>query len=124
MSIRFYLPWQLLLTQKNRFDWRWRSDDFQPRYRPKLTLERGFKTDFLTFSIYTYGEYFLNFDSDANNRLRLALGWEVKASKHLNLETYFVHQFEGDVDILSVNAIGIAIKLFFHKGDRLFSKKK
>src|SRR5688572_180048 len=40
-SARFYLPWQLLLTQKNRVDWRWRNEDFLPRYRPKLTLERG-----------------------------------------------------------------------------------
>ena len=124
MTGRFYLPWKILLTGRNRFDLRWRNEDFQPRYRPRLKFERGFKTEYLTFTVYTYGEYFVNFDSDITNRFRFAMGWEVRVAKRLSFETYFVHQFENKLSVLSVNAIGLAMKLFFQKGDLLFGKKK
>ncbi|HEY6502735.1 MAG TPA: DUF2490 domain-containing protein [Chitinophagaceae bacterium] len=124
VSARFYLPWEILLTQRNRFDWRWRNGDFKPRYRAKLNVEKAFKTDYLHFTVYTYGEFFVNINSENPDIFRWALGWEVRASKHLSFETYFVHQFEGSFNSLSVNAVGLAAKIYFHKGDHLFGKKK
>ena len=124
MNLRFYLPFQFMLSSKNRIDWRIRNGEFLPRYRAKLELERDLKTDFLTFNGYFYAEYFFNFKSNTSNRLRLALGTEVRVSKHINFEVYFVHQFDGGLDILSVNAVGLVLKIYWKKGDRLFSKNK
>jgi hypothetical protein len=124
MNLRFYLPFKFSLSNKNRFDWRFREGEFLPRYRARLTLERDFKTDFLTFNGYVYAEYFLNFKSNTSNRLRLAVGSELRVSKHINFEVYFVHQFDGGLDILTVNAVGLVLKIYWKHGDRLFSKNK
>ena len=124
-SARFYLPWDMLLTQRNRFEWRWRNGVFQSRYRPKLTVERGFETDFLTFTVYTYGEYFVNMNTENPDVFRLALGWEVKASKHLSFETYYVHQFDNGKNVKALDAMGLALKIYLkHKEmKKMFSKK-
>jgi hypothetical protein len=39
-NVRFHLPYEILLTNKNRFDWRSINCSFEPRYRPWLTLKR------------------------------------------------------------------------------------
>jgi hypothetical protein len=123
-NTRFFLPLELLLTNKNRIDWRFLNGDFQPRYRPRITVERDLKTDFLTFNAYFYAEYFLNFKNNGSNRLRLALGTELRVAKHINFEVYFVHQFDNGLDIVTVNAVGLALKIYWQQGDHLFSKNK
>jgi hypothetical protein len=112
ITTRFYLPHKLLLSVRNRVDWRWRNDDFQPRYRLKARLERNFKTEFLTFNVYTFSEVFFNFSSKNSNRARLALGSEFKVLKHMNVDLYYMYQFDGNREVLEVHAIGI--KLIFH----------
>jgi len=66
----------------------------------------------------------VNMNSKNPDIFRWALGWEVKASKHLSFETYYVHQFEGSFNSLSVNAVGLALKVYFIKGDFLGTKSK
>jgi hypothetical protein len=114
-NVRLYLPFKFLLTPKNRVDWRFINGDFKPRYRAKLQLERDVSTGYLSFNIYAYAEYFLNINSDAHNRTRFAFGSELKVSKHANFEVYFVHQFDNGLGVPTVDAIGLTLKLFFHK---------
>jgi hypothetical protein len=114
-NIRLYLPFKFLLIPKNRIDWRFLNGDFNPRYRAKLQLERDVSTGYLSFNLYAYAEYFANINSDAHNRTRFAFGSELKVSKHANFEVYFVHQFDNGLDVPTVDAIGLSLKLFFHK---------
>ncbi|MGZ8538486.1 MAG: DUF2490 domain-containing protein [Flavisolibacter sp.] len=123
-NARIYLPFKFLLIPKNRLDWRFVNGDFTPRYRAKLQLERDISTGYLSFNVYGYAEYFVNINSDAHNRTRFALGSELKVSKHANFEVYFVHQFDNGLGVPTVDAIGLALKLFFHKGDKLFGKRE
>ena len=44
---RFHLQGNILLTARNRFDWRTVNRDLKVRYRPKLTIEREMQTQFL-----------------------------------------------------------------------------
>ena len=44
---RFHLPGNILLTARNRFDWRTVNRDFKVHYRLKLTIEREMQTQFL-----------------------------------------------------------------------------
>ena len=119
-NARLYLPYKFLMIPKNRLDWRFVNGDFRPRYRAKLQLERDISTVYLSFNLYCYAEYFANINSDAQNRTRFALGSELKVSKHINFEVYFVHQFDNGLGVPTVDAIGLALKFFFHKGDKLF----
>jgi len=77
-NTRFYLPFDMLLTWKNRFDWRINNSKFKSRYRPRLMLERDFKTEYLFFTAYGYGEYYANFGNGSVNRFKTQLGVEIR----------------------------------------------
>ena len=90
---RYHLPHDILLTHKNRVDLRIVNGDFQPRYRTRVTLEREVQTGYIFFIPYIYGEYFANLYSGSANRFRVCFGYELKITKHIISETYFLHQF-------------------------------
>src|SRR5688572_25018365 len=121
-NVRLYLPFKFLLIPRNRFDWRFVNGDFRPRYRAKLQLERDLSTAFLNVNVYTYAEYFVNINSESHNRTRFAFGGELKVTKHMNFDVYYVHQFDNGLGIPTVDAIGLTLKLFWHKGEPFFGK--
>ena len=113
---RFYLPWKILLTAKNRFDWRVNNDQFKIRYRPRLTFEKDLRTEYLFFTATAFTEYFVNFGSSSVNRLRTQLGLEIRVSKHINYEVFWNHQFANEPEIQSVDAFGMSLKVYLdHK---------
>lgn len=114
----FPLPYQFLITAKNRFDWRILDGDFLPRYRPRLTLERDFKTLYLTFNAYIYGEYFWNFGRNNVNRWRLCGGAEIRVTRNINFEWYYLYQFKNSPDVGKVNAIGLVLKAYFQSAHK------
>ena len=122
-NVRLYLPFKFLLIPRNRFDWRFVNGDFRPRYRAKLQLERDLSTAFLSVNVYTYAEYFVNINSESHNRTRFAFGGELKVTKHMNFDVYYVHQFDNGLGVPTVDAIGLTLKLFWHKGEPFFAKR-
>lgn len=126
-NMRFYLPYTMLLTFKNRFDWRIKNGDFNTRYRPRVMLEKDLHTEFLTFTASGFAEYFLNFGNSAVNRLRTQLGIEIKVLKHVNYEVFWNHQFSNQPEIQEVDAFGMTLKIYLdHKDikDSMEKKKK
>lgn len=109
------LPWDILLTVRNRFDWRFKSDGFFVRYRPRLEFEKDFRTEFLFFTPYVFVEYFANFGNSSNNKFRTEIGLDIKISRILTYSTYWNHQFENSPDISEVDAIGITLKFYLPK---------
>jgi hypothetical protein len=126
-NARFYLPWKMLLTAKNRFDLRFETDDFNMRYRPRVAVERDFKTEFMTFTASGFADYFVNFGNSQLNRLRTQLGVEIRVTKHMNYEVFWNHQFANAPEVQEVDAFGMAVKLYLNKKDfehKLFRKNK
>lgn len=123
---RFYLPLHTLLTVKNRFDWRTVNSDFKVRYRPRITVEKDMQTQYLYFTPYFYGEYFVNFNDNNSNRLRLCVGLEIKVALYVNFESYFLYQFPNGTTVDKVSAVGIALKFYLSKMalKNIFQKKK
>jgi hypothetical protein len=114
----YYLPADILLTVTNRFDWLFKNNDFDPRYRPRLKFDRNFKTDYLHFNIYFYGEYYVYFNDNVQDRFRLEIGYEVKILKILSLQTYYLHQFPNDGGVSAIDAIGLQANFYFKKKAR------
>jgi hypothetical protein len=110
---RFYLPSQVMLTWKNRFDGRLKNGDFNVRYRPRIMFERDFKTEFLSFTGYAFGEYFMNFSRSSVNRFRTQVGIEIRVTKVINYEVFWNHQFQNQPEISEVDAFGMTLKLYF-----------
>jgi hypothetical protein len=122
---RFYLPWTMLMTVKNRFDWRFNEGDFNIRYRPRLMIEKDLRTDYLFFTATTFAEYFLNFGNSSVNRLRVQLGVEIRVTKHINYEVYWNHQFANSPEVNEVDAFGMTLKVYLdHKDTKSFFQKK
>lgn len=113
---RFHIPGNVLVTLKNRLDSRFYNHDFSERYRPKLTIERDFKTEYLTFTMYVYGEYFVYIAQGDHNKGRACLGAELMVAKSVSFEAYFLRQFAVGDNSSNLHAAGFALKFYFmHK---------
>lgn len=113
-NYRFYLPFDILLTGKNRFDWRFNEGDFNTRYRPRLVLDKDLHTEYLTFTASGFVEYFVNFGNSSVNRLRTQIGVEIKVFKHMNYEVFWNHQVANLPEIQKVDAFGMCLKIYLN----------
>jgi hypothetical protein len=109
---RFYLPFDVLLTFKNRFDWRFSDQEFKGRYRPRLSFDKDLHTEFLFFTANALVEYYANFGNGAVNRFRTQMGFEFKVTRAVNYEVYWSHQFPNDPEIQVVDAFGMTLKVY------------
>lgn len=125
-NYRFYLPYKIFLTMRNRFDWRFKNGDFNSRYRPKLVFEKDFKTEYITFTATGFAEYFVNFGNNPVNRLRTQLGVEIKVFKRMNYEVFWNHQFSHQPEVQEVDAFGMTLKVYMAHNEvkEHFEKKK
>jgi len=114
-NARFYLPYSFLLTSKNRFDWRLKNGELNSRYRPRLTLEKDLKTEYITFTANGSAEYFINFGNSAVNRFRTQLGVEIRVFKNVNYEVFWNHQFSNLPEIQEVDAFGMTLKVYMDR---------
>src|SRR5450432_3002817 len=109
----YHLPADIVLQTRNRLDWRWVNGEFQPIYRPRMKFVRNLRTDYLTFNLYAWSEYYFYLNDNTQNRLRIALGTVIKVLKWMDFETYFMHQFQNKQYVAPLNAIGIQADLYF-----------
>jgi len=109
----FHLPFKFVMILRNRLDTRWVNDVFLPIYRPRLKIVRNFKTEYLTFNAYTYGEYFFNLNENTQNKFRWCIGSEIKVLQSLSFEVYYLYQFPNGKTVPAVNAIGLQFNLYY-----------
>jgi hypothetical protein len=109
----FNLPAAFILQTRNRLDWRFVNGLFQPIYRPRIKFLRNLKTDYLTFNAYLYTEYFFYLNDNTQDRLRICAGTVIKILKTMDLELYYLHQFQNKQYVAPLNAIGIQLDFYF-----------
>jgi len=114
-NTRFFLPWQVMVTWKNRFDWRFSNGEFNGRYRPRFNIERDFRTEYLQFTAYAFAEYFLNFSQASVNRFRTQIGLEIRVSRIINYEVFWNHQFANNPEVSAVDAFGMTLKCYLSR---------
>ncbi|GAA0878266.1 hypothetical protein GCM10009119_12340 [Algoriphagus jejuensis] len=124
VNSRTYLPAKFLGTLRNRVDWQFINEDFQVRYRPRIILERDFRTEYLFFTFRSFAEYFVYFGDPDSNRFRVQLGAEIKVARNLDYEIYWNHQFKYDHQPDAVDAFGMNLKFYFVKGVRVMEWEK
>lgn len=109
----FNLPGKILLQPRNRLDWRFVNGDFQPIYRPRIKFVRNLKTEFLTFNVYLYSEYFFYLNDNTQDRLRICGGTVIKILNTMNLELYYLYQFQNKQYVAPLKAIGVQLDFYF-----------
>ena len=124
-TLRKMLPGDLLLSDRNREDFRFVDGDFSFRYRNRVTIEREvhlFKGR--TITPYVSGEIFYDTRSSAWNRNRLAVGFQqslrrgplrrmLLPERQVILDLYYMRQNDTRSETQHVNGIGAALAFYF-----------
>jgi hypothetical protein len=112
-TTRAQLPGGLLLSDRNRFDFRWVEGDARHRYRNRLKLERTFAIGRFQFTPYGHAELFYDLKPRDWSRLRYAAGAEFSITKRIVLEGYYLRQNTWASVPQFVNAAGTAVQFYF-----------
>ena len=107
---RLFLPWELLLSARNRVDLNFSGSEFDPVYRARARFEREVPIDKIFLTPYAYGEFFYSFNDRNWNRVRVAGGVEVHVWERFVPEVYFQRDYNsGSAD---VNGFGLVLSIY------------
>jgi uncharacterized protein DUF2490 len=124
-TLRQLLKGDLLLSDRNREDFRFVNKDFSFRYRNRVTLEREFHLlKERSITPYISGEIFYDTRYNAWNRNRFAVGVQqsllrgplrkmLLPKRQVTLDLYYMRQNDSRSDTKHVNAIGAALTFYF-----------
>jgi hypothetical protein len=124
-TLRKMLPGDLLLSDRNREDFRFVNGDFSFRYRNRVTVEREFLLiGKRTITPYVSGEIFYDTRYDVWNRNRYAVGVQTSLrrgalmkmllpKRQIILDLYYMRQNDSRSDTPHVNALGAALSFYF-----------
>jgi len=124
-TLRKLLPCELLLSDRNREDFRFVNGDFSFRYRNRVSIER--EVDLFrgrTITPYASAEIFYDTRTSAWNRNRFAVGFQqslrrgplrkmLLPKRQVVLDLYFMRQNDSRSETQHVNAIGAALAFYF-----------
>jgi Protein of unknown function (DUF2490) len=106
-TVRTYIPWKVLLSDRNREELRWLSGSLSARYRNRLRLERDFRAGDHRLTGYGSAEVFYDTRFDTFNRTRFECGVIWTLSKHFALDIGYVRQNDSRSQPAHVNAIAV-----------------
>lgn len=124
-TFRQDLPWNLLLTDRNRQDFRFVNGSYSFRYRNRVMLEREFRL--WGRSVTPYGSVEVYYDNRFNvwNRNRLTAGTQIQVKrgfpllrellprKQIILDLYYTKQNDSRSQPHHVHALGASLALHF-----------
>ena len=124
-TLRTMLPGDVLLSDRNREDFRFVNGDFSFRYRNRVTVEREFHLfRKRTITPYVSGELFYDTRYGVWNRNRYAVGVQTSLrrgpvmkmllpKRQIILDLYLMRQNDSRSDTPHVNALGAALSFYF-----------
>ncbi len=123
-TLRKLLPGNLLLSDRNREDFRFIDGDFSFRYRNRVTIEREFQLKKRTITPYVAGEIYYDTRYSAWNRNRLTAGVQTSLrrgpilklllpKRQIILDLYYTRQNDSRSSTQHVNALGASLALYF-----------
>lgn len=125
-SIRKKIKSSILLTDRNRQDWRWLGGDFSFRYRNRLTAEKEFRLSGRSITPYGSAEIFYDTRFSTFNRYRFASGVQIKLRKipserplllllrkEREIDIYYLRQEDTRSQPKHINVIGVSFAIHF-----------
>jgi hypothetical protein len=113
-SPRFPLPWELIMTNRNRAELRIITGKFSWRYRNRLTLERGVHAGSYAFWPFVRGEGGYDSNYEKWNATVLGAGVRFPVKKHIEVEPSYQHLNDsGCTPNRQVNLLGLKLNLYF-----------
>ncbi len=108
---RLTIPWEILLSDRNRFDLNFVGGEFDPRYRNRVRIERNVDLGKTTLVPYAYGEFFYDFDAGSWVKTRGTAGLEVHVWERFVPEIYFQRDFNSG-SAGDVNGVGLVLSIY------------
>lgn len=124
-TVRHPLPLDVLLTDRNREDFRWVNGQFSARYRNRVTVEREFKVLGRQLTPYSSAEVYYDTRFDTWNRNRLTVGVQIPFKKgfplisladpkrQVVLDIFFTRQNDSRSQPSRIKAFGAALSIYF-----------
>jgi hypothetical protein len=124
-TLRQPLPFEVLLSDRNREDLRWVNGEFSARYRNRVTLEREFEVWNRPITPYGSAEAFYDSRFKTWNRNRFAVGVQIAfkrgaplislihQKKQMVLDVYLLRQNDSRSQPRHLNAVGMAFNIYF-----------
>ena len=113
LTPRASLPFETLLSVRNRFELRWLDGDDAWRFRLYPKLQRDTPIGSVTFTPYAAVEFFYDSRFDEWNRTRYQVGVSVPTAKWIVPEVYYARQEDRNPVKKYVNILGLKITLHF-----------
>ena len=126
LTPRFYLPYGIVVSDRNRVDLRWiDGQDFSTRYRNRVTVEREFLLQGRAFSVYVSAEVFNDSRFEGWDRRRLDVGVRLPLAgllrrrheraqrKGREVSVYYAYQDDRRDSDNTLNALGVVYSVNF-----------
>jgi hypothetical protein len=114
LTPRFFLPWKLLVAQRNRVDYRWiEGQDYSWRYRPRVWVERQSKLGSVTLVPHAAVELYYDSRYDSWNRTEYRAGFSVPVAAWFVPQAYYTREIDREPAKKYTNALGVIATLYF-----------
>lgn len=105
----------LLLTDRNRLEFRWVNGVYDFRYRNKFVVNRAFKISKLRLTPYASGELFWDRNHHSWGEDQYSFGVQFPYKKRLMLDTFYLHQNCTTCSQQHINVLGLTLNLYFRQ---------
>ena len=105
----------VLLSDRNRSEFRWVNGAYNFRYRNKLVISGRLQMGTFRFTPYGSGVIYYDRNDQSWNQSQYGFGVQFPYKKHLMLDTYLLHQNCTGCSQNPVNMIGAALNLYFRQ---------
>jgi len=108
---RMTIPWEFLISDRNRFDLNFTGGEFDPRYRNRFRVDRNVDFGKWALNPYVYGEFFYDFDQGAWLKTRATAGIEVHVWERVVPE-FYVQRDYGYGSTPDVRGFGLVVSIY------------
>ena len=112
-TLRYDLPKKLLLSDRNRFEFRWVNGDYHVRYRNRPALERSFKLYRRKITPYIAGELFWDQRYKKLNVYKFTSGVLVPIFRRTSLDFFYERQHCTTCSTTNTNIFGLNLNIAF-----------
>jgi Protein of unknown function (DUF2490) len=105
----------VLLSDRNRGEFRWVDTVYDFRYRKKIVLSRPIQAHRFRFTPYGSGEVYYDRNHHSWNQNQVAFGVQFPHKKQWMLDTYLLHENCTTCEPHSINMLGVTLNLFFRQ---------
>jgi hypothetical protein len=111
----YLAPGDILITDRNRVEFRWVNGAYDVRYRNKLVVQHDFEFHNFRFAPYASGELYYDRNHQSWNQNQYGGGIQFPYKKLLMVDAYLLHQNCTSCSPPSINMVGLTLNLYFRQ---------